>query len=63
MSRFRDARLQLRWASQPAAAVGRTLLPHRDDFSEESLQWSAALGAQEYADVGFHGALEFPKLI
>jgi hypothetical protein len=45
MSRFRDARLQLHWAAQPAAAVGRTLLPHRDDFSEESFQWSAALGA------------------
>jgi hypothetical protein len=36
-----DARLQLHWAAQAAAAVGKQLLPHRPDFSEQSLEWLA----------------------
>jgi len=34
-----DARLQLHWAAQAIAAVGKQLLPHQPDFSEQSLQW------------------------
>jgi hypothetical protein len=34
-----DARLQLHWAAQAAAAVGKQLLPHQPDFSEQSLEW------------------------
>jgi hypothetical protein len=34
-----DARLQLHWAAQVAAAVGKQLLPHQPDFSEQSLEW------------------------
>jgi hypothetical protein len=35
-----DARLQLHWAAQAAAAVGKQLVPHRPDYSEQSFQWS-----------------------
>jgi len=35
-----DARLQLHWAAQAAAAVGKQLLPHRPDYGEQSFQWS-----------------------
>jgi hypothetical protein len=34
-----EARLQLHWAAQAVAAVGKQLLPHQPDFSEQSLQW------------------------
>src|SRR5215217_8078786 len=34
-----DARLQLHWAAQAAVAVGKQLLPHQTDFSEQSLEW------------------------
>jgi hypothetical protein len=34
-----DGRLQLHWAAQVAAAVGKQLLPHQPDFSEQSLEW------------------------
>lgn len=40
-----DARLQLHWMAQTAAAVGKRLLPHQPDYSEQSLQWSAELRA------------------
>jgi hypothetical protein len=36
-----DARLQLHWAAQVAAAVGKQLLPHQPDFSEQSCEWQA----------------------
>jgi hypothetical protein len=36
-----DTRLQLHWAAQAAAGVGRTLLPKEPDFSHESFTWSA----------------------
>ena len=36
-----DARLQLHWAAQVAAAVGKQLLPRQPDFSEQSLEWLA----------------------
>ena len=36
-----DARLQLHWAAQAAAAVGRQLVPHQPDFGEQSFQWLA----------------------
>jgi hypothetical protein len=34
-----DSRLQLHWAAQAVAAVGKQLLPHQPDFSEQSLEW------------------------
>ena len=34
-----DARLQLHWAAQAAAAVGRQLVPHQPDYGEQSFQW------------------------
>ncbi len=37
-----DTRLQLHWAAQAAAAVGKQLLPRQRDFSEQSLEWLAA---------------------
>jgi hypothetical protein len=40
-----DARLQLHWMAQAAAAVGKQLLVHRADFSEQSFQWSTGLRA------------------
>ncbi|HEX3551747.1 MAG TPA: hypothetical protein VIA62_00785 [Thermoanaerobaculia bacterium] len=36
-----DARLQLHWAAQAAAAVGKQLLPHQPDYGEQSFQWLA----------------------
>jgi hypothetical protein len=40
LARLLDARLQLHWAAQPAAAVGKLLLPHQADFGEQSFRWS-----------------------
>jgi hypothetical protein len=34
-----DARLQLHWAAQAAAAGGKQLVPHQPDFGEQSFQW------------------------
>jgi len=34
-----DARLQLHWATQAVAAVGKQLLPHQPDYGEQSFQW------------------------
>jgi len=42
--RLVNARLQLHWAAQAAAGVGRSLLPKQSDFSQESFQWSDELG-------------------
>lgn len=42
---FWDTRLQLHWAAQPAAGVGRTLIPLASDASNESFTWSDAHGA------------------
>ena len=36
-----DARLQLHWAAQAAAAVGKQLVPHQPDYGEQSFQWQA----------------------
>lgn len=36
-----DARLQLHWAAQAAAGVGKLLLPHQPDYGEQSFQWLA----------------------
>jgi len=41
-ARLIEARLQLHHAAQPAAAVGKLLLPHEEDFGEQSFRWSAA---------------------
>jgi hypothetical protein len=40
-----DTRLQLHWAAQAAAGVGRTLIPPRPDDSHTSFTWSPSLGA------------------
>jgi hypothetical protein len=40
--RLTEARLQLHHAAQPAAAVGKLLLPHQADYGEQSFRWSAA---------------------
>jgi hypothetical protein len=40
-ARLIEARLQLHYAAQPAAAVGKLLLPHQADFGEQSFCWSA----------------------
>ncbi len=34
-----EARLQLHWAAQAAAAVGKQLVPHQPDFGEQSFHW------------------------
>jgi hypothetical protein len=34
-----EARLQLHWAAQAAAAPGKQILPHQDDFGEQSFRW------------------------
>ena len=34
-----DARIQAHWAAQVVSALGRALLPHRDDSSETNLGW------------------------
>jgi hypothetical protein len=36
-----DARLQLHFAAQAAAAVGKQLVPHQPDYGEQSFQWQA----------------------
>lgn len=47
-----EARLQLHWAAQIAAGVGRTLIAPRSDDSHTSFNWSRELGAllQEFVD-------------
>jgi hypothetical protein len=40
-----DVRLQLHWMAQVAAAVGKQLLAHQPDYSEQSFQWSHGLRA------------------
>jgi hypothetical protein len=42
---FWDTRLQLHWAAQATAGVGRTVLPAQPDFSHESLTWTLDHGA------------------
>jgi hypothetical protein len=43
--RFSDARIQLHWAAQAVAGVGRTLLVPRVDDSHTTFTWSPVLGA------------------
>ncbi|HEV8578086.1 MAG TPA: hypothetical protein VGX68_03305 [Thermoanaerobaculia bacterium] len=43
--RLTEVRLQLHWMAQAAAAVGKQLIPHRPDYSEQSFQWSEGLRA------------------
>lgn len=40
-----DTRLQLHWAVQAAAGIGRTLVPSRADDSHTTFHWDAANGA------------------
>jgi hypothetical protein len=40
-----EARLQLHWAAQIAAAPGKQLLPPQPDASAQSFQWDAGAGA------------------
>jgi|GEM_PF-166809 len=41
-ARLVDARLQLHHAAQPAAAVGKLVLPHQEDYGEQSFRWLAS---------------------
>jgi hypothetical protein len=41
-ARLIAARLQLHHAAQPAAAVGKLLLPHQEDYGEQSFRWDAS---------------------
>ncbi|MBW8874291.1 MAG: hypothetical protein JF614_04955 [Acidobacteria bacterium] len=57
-----DARLQLHWAAQAAAAVGKQIVPHQPDFGEQSFQWLAgpralAQGIVDGADGRFRSAV------
>jgi hypothetical protein len=54
-----DARLQLHWAAQAAAGVGRQLLPHQADYGEQSFQWFAGprVLAQEVVEGKFRSAV------
>jgi hypothetical protein len=56
-----DTRLQLHWAAQAAAAVGKQLLPHQPDFSEQSLEWLA--GSRVFAQGVVAGARPFRSAI
>lgn len=40
-----DVRLQIHWAAQAAAAVGKQLLPGQPDYSEQSFTWDSRLRA------------------
>ncbi len=40
-ARLAAARAQLHLAGQPAAAVGKLLLPHQPDYGEQSFRWAA----------------------
>jgi hypothetical protein len=40
-ARLAAARAQLHLAAQPAAAVGKLLLPHQPDYGEQSFSWAA----------------------
>lgn len=42
--RLIDVRKQIHWAAQAASSVGKQLLPHQHDFSEQSFQWIAGSG-------------------
>jgi hypothetical protein len=39
LDRLLDARLQMHWAAQPVSAVGKQLVDHRPDWSEQSFHW------------------------
>jgi hypothetical protein len=51
-----EARLQLHWAAQIAAAPGKQLLPPQPDASEQSFEWDAGAGALA------QGAVAAPRL-
>ena len=46
-----DARLQLHYAAMLAAAPAQTYIPHRDDYTEGSMDWSPALDAMVSQEV------------
>ena len=48
--RLWNARLQLHWAAQAVAGVGRTLLAQRPDDSQTSFTWSEGALWQEAVD-------------
>lgn len=57
LERLADARLQLHWAAQAAAAVGKQLLDHQPGFSEHSFQWRE--GPRALAQGAVPGPLPF----
>jgi glutathione S-transferase len=59
--RLTDARLQLHWAAQAAAAVGKQLVEHRPDYGEQSFQWQPASRALVQGLV--HGSRPFRSAV
>jgi hypothetical protein len=61
-----NARLQLHWAAQVAAAVGKQLLPPQPDFSQQSFEWVDRAGALAQGTVTaarpFRSALRLAEL-
>jgi hypothetical protein len=51
-ARLAEARLQIHWAAQAAAAAGKLMLPHQPDFSEQSFQWSQEARALAQGAIG-----------
>lgn len=62
---FIDSRMQLHWAAQAVAGVGRSLVPPRPDDSHSSLEWlrmNRALASNPVDDAGTRGAIRFRDL-
>src|SRR4051812_47140454 len=61
-----NARLQLHWATQIAAAVGKQLLPPQPDSSQQSFEWVERSGALAQGTVTaarpFRAALKLAEL-
>jgi hypothetical protein len=62
--RLTEARLQLHWAAQPAAAAGKRLLPHQPDYGEQSFEfWDGLLVQGAVAgEMPFRSALRLSDL-
>lgn len=61
VQRLADARLQLHWAAQAAAAVGKQLVEHRPDYGEQSFQWLPT--ARSLAQGLVHGSRPFRSAV
>jgi len=62
---FIDSRIQLHWAAQAVAGVGRSLVPPRPDDSHSNLEWlrmNRALASNVVDDAGTRAAIRFRDL-